>query len=104
MKLASLGLWFAHVVTAAAAEDGAAVKRTGESRHPQAPLFRTLAKRYPIAFLEEALGEGIISGHPDRSSHLRPMHPVCRAACALINRLCRSLRATALKNHHVGAK
>jgi cytochrome c len=28
-------------------------------------LFRTLAKRYPVEFLEEALGEGIISGHPD---------------------------------------
>jgi cytochrome c len=24
-----------------------------------------LGKRYPIEFLEEALGEGIISGHPD---------------------------------------
>jgi hypothetical protein len=28
-------------------------------------LFRTLAKRYPIESLEEALGEGLISGHPD---------------------------------------
>jgi hypothetical protein len=28
-------------------------------------LFRTLGKRYPIEALEEALGEGIISGHPD---------------------------------------
>jgi len=42
-----------------------ATGRTGESRHPQAPLFRTLSKRYPIESLEEALGEGLISGHPD---------------------------------------
>ena len=42
-----------------------ATGRTGESRHPEAPLFRHLGKRYPIESLEEALGEGIISGHPD---------------------------------------
>ena len=82
MRLLSLGLCLAFAATAASAEDAAALKRggsllakecsrchattrTGESRHPQAPLFRTLAQRYPIEFLEEALGEGIISGHPD---------------------------------------
>jgi cytochrome c len=42
-----------------------AVGRTGPSTHPEAPPFRTLGKRYPIESLEEALGEGIISGHPD---------------------------------------
>jgi cytochrome c len=42
-----------------------ATMRTGESAHPEAPAFRTLGKRYPIESLEEALGEGIISGHPD---------------------------------------
>lgn len=41
------------------------IGRTDASRHPQAPLFRNLSKRYPIESLEEALGEGIISGHPD---------------------------------------
>ncbi|MBO0752686.1 MAG: cytochrome c [Bradyrhizobiaceae bacterium] len=41
------------------------IGRTDPSRHPQAPAFRTLSKRYPIEALEEALGEGIISGHPD---------------------------------------
>jgi mono/diheme cytochrome c family protein len=29
-----------------------------------APPFRTLHKRYPVEFLEEALGEGITTGHP----------------------------------------
>ena len=42
-----------------------AVGRTGTSPNAGAPAFRTLAKRYPIESLEEALGEGIMSGHPD---------------------------------------
>ena len=42
-----------------------AVGRTGDSPHQQAPAFRTLGTRYPITALEEALGEGIVSGHPD---------------------------------------
>jgi len=42
-----------------------AVGRTGESAHKFAPPFRTLGQRYPIESLEEALGEGIMSGHPD---------------------------------------
>lgn len=29
-----------------------------------APPFRTLHERYPVETLEEALGEGIITGHP----------------------------------------
>ncbi len=42
-----------------------AVGTTGASPHKQAPPFRTLGKRYPIESLEEALAEGIVSGHPD---------------------------------------
>jgi mono/diheme cytochrome c family protein len=42
-----------------------AIGRTGASTHPEAPPFRTLARRYPIEDLEEALGEGMVSGHPD---------------------------------------
>ncbi|ETA71264.1 cytochrome C [Mesorhizobium loti] len=42
-----------------------AVGRTDKSSHPDAPAFRTLSKRYPIADLEEALAEGISTGHPD---------------------------------------
>lgn len=38
---------------------------TGESAHPDAPPFRTLHLRYPIEDLEEALAEGISTGHPD---------------------------------------
>ncbi len=42
-----------------------AVGRTGDSPDKAAPAFRTLGKRYPIESLEEALGEGLVSGHPD---------------------------------------
>jgi cytochrome c len=42
-----------------------AVGRNGESANKTAPPFRTLGKLYPIESLEEALGEGIMSGHPD---------------------------------------
>lgn len=41
-----------------------AVGRAGASPHQEAPAFRTLARRYPIEGLEEALGEGIVTGHP----------------------------------------
>lgn len=37
----------------------------GGSQHPDAPPFRTLAKRYPIENLAEALAEGLSTGHPD---------------------------------------
>ncbi len=36
-----------------------------ESAHEDAPAFRTLSAKYPVASLEEALAEGIVSGHPD---------------------------------------
>ncbi len=42
-----------------------AIGKTGDSPHKEAPPFRTLAQRYPIESLEESLGEGIMSGHPD---------------------------------------
>lgn len=41
------------------------VGRNDTSAHAEAPLFRELGRRYPIEALEEALGEGIMSGHPD---------------------------------------
>ena len=42
-----------------------AVGRNGESSIKLAPPFRTLGQRYPVESLEESLGEGIMSGHPD---------------------------------------
>ena len=35
-----------------------------KSAEPKAPVFRELAKRYPIDALEEAFAEGIVTGHP----------------------------------------
>lgn len=36
-----------------------------ESSHKDAPPFRVLATRWPLEHLEEALAEGIVTGHPD---------------------------------------
>lgn len=41
-----------------------AVETTGDSPFAPAPPFRTLHDRYPLENLEEALAEGIMSGHP----------------------------------------
>ena len=37
----------------------------GASPLEAAPLFRTFAKRWPLESLEEALAEGIFTGHPE---------------------------------------
>ena len=42
-----------------------AIGKIGDSPRKEAPPFRTLSQRYPIESLEESLGEGIMSGHPD---------------------------------------
>ena len=42
-----------------------AVGKTGESPHKDAPPFRTFAAKWPLEDLEEALAEGIVTGHPD---------------------------------------
>ncbi len=41
-----------------------AVEATGDSPLAAAPPFRALHDRYPLDALEEALAEGILSGHP----------------------------------------
>lgn len=42
-----------------------AIGRTDQSPDPAAPPFRVLGQRYRIEALEEALGEGLLSGHPE---------------------------------------
>ncbi len=41
-----------------------AIGTAGRSPYPAAPAFRTLAERYPIDDLAEALAEGMLTGHP----------------------------------------
>lgn len=41
-----------------------AVDRASPSPLKIAPPFRTLHERYPVGMLEEALAEGIVTGHP----------------------------------------
>jgi cytochrome c len=40
------------------------IDRTTRSRRTAAPPFRTLHKQYPVEALEDALGEGLSTGHP----------------------------------------
>jgi mono/diheme cytochrome c family protein len=42
-----------------------AVGRSGESPDKEAVPLRSLGQRYPVESLEEALGEGFMTGHPD---------------------------------------
>ena len=42
-----------------------AIDKTGDSPLAIAPPFRTLHERYPVDQLEEALAEGIVTGHQD---------------------------------------
>lgn len=53
-----------------------AIGRSGTSPHAAAPAFRTLGQRYPLDSLEEALGEGIVSGHPDMPEFKFETHDV----------------------------
>jgi mono/diheme cytochrome c family protein len=41
-----------------------AVGTTGDSHEPAAPRFRELNRRYPPSALQEALAEGLLTGHP----------------------------------------
>jgi mono/diheme cytochrome c family protein len=42
-----------------------AIERSGKSPHREAPPFRTIGQRYPVESLQEALAEGLSTGHPD---------------------------------------
>lgn len=42
-----------------------AIGRDGASPLPIAPPFRDLHTRYPVESLQEALAEGVVTGHPD---------------------------------------
>ena len=53
-----------------------AVGRSGDSAVKNAPALRTLGQRYPVEALEEALGEGFMSGHPDMPEFRFDAHDV----------------------------
>ncbi|MDP4595208.1 MAG: cytochrome c [Beijerinckiaceae bacterium] len=39
------------------------IYKAGSSKDPKAPPFRLLSKNYPLNHLEEAMAEGIVTGH-----------------------------------------
>jgi cytochrome c len=49
-----------------------AIGADGDSPHRRAPPFRAVMKIYPAAALEEALGEGLVTGHPDMPEFVFP--------------------------------
>ena len=53
-----------------------AVGAEGESPLPIAPPFRTVMKIYGADSLEEALGEGLITGHPEMPEFVFPPEQV----------------------------
>jgi mono/diheme cytochrome c family protein len=53
-----------------------AIGKEGDSPHPEAPPFRTLSSKYPVADLAESLAEGIVSGHPDMPIFVFDPHDV----------------------------
>lgn len=53
-----------------------AIGRTDASPNASAPAFRELHRRYPVENLAEALGEGIITGHPQMPEFAFPPEQV----------------------------
>lgn len=53
-----------------------AIGKEGDSPHKEAPPFRTLSAKYPVADLAESLAEGIVSGHPDMPIFVFDPHDV----------------------------
>lgn len=52
------------------------IERSGPSPFSPAPPFRTLHERYPVETLEEALGEGIFTGHPAMPEFVLEPHQI----------------------------
>ncbi len=42
-----------------------AISSNDASAYPSAPQFRDLHRRWPVEMLQEALVEGLLTGHPD---------------------------------------
>lgn len=51
-------------IAEAACQPCHAIGRQGASPNVAAPPFRILGQRYPVDYLQEALAEGILVGHP----------------------------------------
>jgi cytochrome c len=53
-----------------------AIGRDGESSHPDAPPFRFVFRTYAASSLQEALAEGLVTGHPDMPEFIFPAEDV----------------------------
>lgn len=68
-----------------------AIDRSGASPLKQAPPFRVVVRRYPPTALEEALAEGISTGHPEMPEFVFKT-PQIAAIVAYLNSLRAKLR------------
>lgn len=71
-----------------------AVGPQGDSPHAEAPPFRELGRRYPLEDLQEALAEGILTGHPAM--------PEFRFSPAQIDQLIRYMKAIQARDQAAG--
>jgi cytochrome c len=53
-----------------------AIGRDDESSHPDAPPFRFVFRTYAASNLQEALAEGLVTGHPDMPEFIFPAQDV----------------------------
>jgi len=53
-----------------------AIGRSGTSPDSKAPSFRTLGQRVPLDSLQEPLGRGLLSGHPEMPEFVFPQQDV----------------------------
>ena len=53
-----------------------AVEDETESPHKDAPPFRVFASKWPLENIEEALAEGIVTGHPDMPAFVFEPHEI----------------------------
>jgi cytochrome c len=67
-----------------------AVGTSGQSRNPKAPAFAVVSRRYKPSDLEEALAEGIVTGHPGMPEFMLEPHQIAD----LITHLRRLRRST----------
>ena len=63
--LASSPVGEGHIIAARHCAQCHAIEPAGRSRHPDAIPFRRLSELYPLEGLEEALVEGLMTGHSD---------------------------------------
>ena len=80
-----------------------AIGRSGTSPDSKAPSFRTLGQRVPLDSLQEPLGRGLLSGHPEMPKFVSPQQDVVQsfAICDRFKNAERCVAATCFDLSHL---